>query len=121
MKPVSSIGAAVKLNEPAQVMKTRLQPEKPLSSLMEREDVVFAAIPFLFRYNTRFDMNVPRAKGSLSMMQSQMSMRQRLLMNRARLLLLIAPEMEEDVLKKTNAEGSLDYVGRGEASDGAFK
>lgn len=95
MKPDTTTRPAVVLHERGKVVRSRTYPETTDSSLMKREDAVFAVSPFSLHVNGHIKSSVQRAKGFISMNLSQPNREQRLLSSPASLLLFITAKKKK--------------------------
>lgn len=90
-----------------QILESRLHPETPLFSFINRKDAVFAASPFHLRDSRRLNISVACAKGLISMKVSEPYKQQRLLTKPTGVAQSIALEKKEDLLDKTDAATSI--------------
>lgn len=91
-------------------MDSELHPETPVSPFTNKKDVTFASSSCWFRYIGLIDITIARVRALISMTLSQPNMQQRLSTNLAELLLLTAPEAEDDMLEVTDAEATMDLL-----------
>lgn len=67
MKQEISFRVVAELEEQEYIVESRSHPGTPVYLAVNERDVLFVARPFLFRAQSRIDITVPCASGSLSM------------------------------------------------------